>query len=94
MAEDITTLWNKFSLMEEENKVVVVKNDDIYATLERGRFCLIGKFVLKKKKSVNCEAFNSNMVKVWKLDTTINIIDVGLNLFLFEFSFEIALQRV
>ncbi|KAF5445241.1 hypothetical protein F2P56_034307 [Juglans regia] len=92
MAEDITTLWDRLSLTEEESKDVVVKEGDIHATLERGRFCLIGKIITEKR--VNRDAFKGTMLKIWKVDTTVNIVDVGFNLFLFEFANETDLQKV
>lgn len=92
MEEDITTLWDRLSLMEEEDQDVGVRTNDIHVTLERGRFCLIGKIITYER--VNREAFNSTMLKIWKVDATVDIIDVGLNIFLFEFANETALQKV
>lgn len=34
------------------------------------------------------------MLKLWRLDTTVTIIEVGFNMFLFEFATEGALEKV
>lgn len=49
MAEDIAVLCDHLSLTEEEAADVVVRTHDIHATLERGRFCLIGKVLTDRR---------------------------------------------
>lgn len=92
MEEDIADLCDRLSLTEEEATDVVVRTHDIHATLERDRFFLIGKVLANRR--INQVAFKNTMLKVWRLDTTINIIEVGFNMFLFEFATTGALEKV
>lgn len=46
------------------------------------------------EKKINQEAFKQNMIKVWKFVTKVKIIEVGENLFIFEFCFDQYLHHV
>lgn len=64
--------------LKKVNLILVVE-DDIRATLERGKCCFIGKIMDEKR--INHEAFKTTMLKVWKNEAAINIVEVGMNTF-------------
>ncbi|XP_035544650.1 uncharacterized protein LOC118348031 [Juglans regia] len=86
MDEELSELWNKFSLTEEERYEIVITDQDIETNMERGKLCLVGKVIADKK--INKDAFKNMLVKVWKSCPGPKIIEVGENLYVFEFQTE------
>jgi hypothetical protein len=43
--EDLTHMWGKFSLLEEENSGVSLETSEIEPLVSRGKHCLIGKLL-------------------------------------------------
>lgn len=83
MVDVLTDLWSKSSLTEDEKDKVVITGKDIEDTMERGKLCFVEKLIIEKK--INREAFKNTMSKVWKFYVGIKIIQVGENLYIFEF---------
>ncbi|XP_040990949.1 uncharacterized protein LOC121238174 [Juglans microcarpa x Juglans regia] len=92
MDEDLSELWNKFSLTEEERYEIVITDQDIENNMGRGKLCLVGRVIADKK--INKEAFKNTMLKVWKACAGTKIIEVGDNLYVFEFQTKGDLNRI
>lgn len=45
MAEDLTNLWRKFSLSEEESVEVEIKDHTLEGIVTRGKSCLVRKLI-------------------------------------------------
>jgi hypothetical protein len=46
--EDLTHMWGKLSLLEEENSGVSLETSEIESLVSRGKHCLIGKLIADK----------------------------------------------
>lgn len=92
MTQEIPELWNKFSLTAEEKDENVVKGKDIKETMEKGQHCLVGKVIADNK--INRQALKNTMFKIWKFCIGTKIIEVGENLYIFEFQSETELNRI
>ncbi|XWS54159.1 hypothetical protein CRYUN_Cryun10bG0065400 [Craigia yunnanensis] len=68
MSEGLEDMWNKLSLIEEEQYDVVVEKEWVEDILEVGKNYLIRKLILKK--AVNVEAMKYIFFKIWKISTT------------------------
>ncbi|KAJ0008131.1 hypothetical protein Pint_29751 [Pistacia integerrima] len=69
----LTSLWESFSLTEEEENDVVVSNKTIEDAAAKVKHCLLALLVTEKNYSR--EAFRSTMSQVWKLDGWIHFTD-------------------
>ncbi|XVF04182.1 hypothetical protein REPUB_Repub05bG0060000 [Reevesia pubescens] len=65
MVEDLSHLWSKLSLTEAEQEEVLVDNEWVVETVQQSVHCLVGK--LMTRKSVNVEAMNTVLSRVWKV---------------------------
>lgn len=70
-----------------ERSELLIIGQDMQSTLDRGKCCLVGKIM--SEKCINYDAFKNMLFKVRNINATAtNIMEVGTNLFLFEFVFE------
>ncbi|XP_041016155.1 uncharacterized protein LOC121258677 [Juglans microcarpa x Juglans regia] len=92
MDEELSELWSKFSLTEEERYEIVITDHDIDNNMKRGRLCLVGKVIADKK--INKDAFKNTLLKVWKACVGVKIHEVGDNLYVFEFQTEEDLNKI
>ncbi|XP_031260445.1 uncharacterized protein LOC116118597 [Pistacia vera] len=88
----LTSLWESFSLTEEEENDVVVSNKTIEDVAAKVKHCLLALLITEKNFSK--EAFRSTMSQVWKLEGWIHFTDAGEKLFLLEFQNVTDLQKV
>jgi hypothetical protein len=65
MAEDLSKLWQKFSLSEEESLVVETTYQVLLGVANRNKVCLIGK--LFADRTISKDALKSALVRGWKL---------------------------
>jgi hypothetical protein len=65
MAEDLSKLWQKFSLSEEESLVVETTDLVLLGAANRNKACLIGK--LFADRTIGKDALKSALVWGWKL---------------------------
>jgi hypothetical protein len=81
--EDLTHMWGKFSLMEEENSNVSLETSEIESLVSRGKFCLIGK--LLAERVVTKEFFKALLPRAWRPTGEVFFLVVGDNMFVAEF---------
>ena len=83
MIEVLEEMWSKFSLTEEEKTDVVIEKLWIEDLLERSKYFLLGKMVMRKP--INIEAMKLVFMKLWKINNGMIIQKVGERLFIFQF---------
>ncbi|XP_042944730.1 uncharacterized protein LOC122278618 [Carya illinoinensis] len=86
MEEELNTLWEGFTLTEQEAESVKVKNEALQSLVNKGKRCLIMK--INADRVVNREAFRATMSKVWHPEGWIQFKDEGENKVVVEFQFE------
>ena len=62
MSEELTEMWSKFSLIEEEMSDVVIEKDWMDDMSVMGKKCLLGKLLMRK--NVNMEAMKNVFKKI------------------------------
>lgn len=70
------------NIEEEENEELVVEGD-IKEEVNRYELCLVGHFLIEK--NINTRAMKTKMADVWKLTMGINIKEIDIGIFLFQF---------
>ena len=76
----------------EEEEIIAISDEGQLAKIESYNLSLIGKFL-------TCRAFNkraalSTIWKAWGMNSELQIVEVGSNLFQFKFQTEFDLSRV
>ncbi|XVF20671.1 hypothetical protein REPUB_Repub12eG0021900 [Reevesia pubescens] len=92
MEEDLSEIWKKFSLKDEEEQAVIIEQEWVEETLEMGKSCLLGK--LLSRRNTNLEAMKAVFSKLWRTQSGLQIKEVGEKLFLFKFKDEVEKDRV
>jgi hypothetical protein len=91
MVEDITKLWETFSLTEEESMTVAVREENLEEFASKGNDCLEGNDCLVGKliaeRVVGKDTIRSKMVRWWKPTGSVSFKVLGENLFLVEFEY-------
>jgi hypothetical protein len=90
--EDLTHMWGKFSLMEEENSGVSLETAEIESLVSRGKFCLIGKLLVERV--VTKEFYKAPLLRAWRPTGEVFIRVVGENMFVAEFEKEWDKSRI
>ena len=92
MADDLSRMWENFSLAEDEDAAVDVKFNDFQEVSSWGRVCIIGKLV--SDRYVSKETIKSTLQRGWKSTGTMTFKVLGENLFIVEFENERDKKRV
>ena len=92
MAEDVINNLEKMTLTTEEEEVIAVSDEGRKEEIESCAQSLIGKFLMCKP--FNKRAAMSTLKRSWGLEESIQIMEVGTNLFQFKFNAEYDLERV
>jgi hypothetical protein len=92
MAEDLSRMWENFSLADDEEEAVEVQATDFQEVTTWGRDCIIGKLVTDRY--VSMEAVKNGLQRGWKSKGTQKFKVLGENLFIIEFEFEQDKKRV
>ena len=79
---DLATLWEKFSLFEEEEARMVILERAMDPMIQRGHSCLVGK--LLTNKYIKNEIFKTLLIRIWKPNGIVTFKKVGSNLYLIE----------
>lgn len=92
MAEEVIESLGNMKLTTEEEEVIMISEEARLPEIESCNLSLIGKFL-------TCKAFNeratlSTMRKVWGMQSVLQIVEVGMNLFQFKFQNEFDLNCV
>ena len=85
MADEVIDSLEKMKLTTEEEEIIAISDNGRLEVIESCNLSLIGKFLM-------CKPFN----KFWKwgLDDSMQILEVGLNLFQFKFQSEFDMTRI
>ncbi|XP_022156711.1 uncharacterized protein LOC111023555 [Momordica charantia] len=81
--DDITKLWENFTLIKEEEDTIVIDNQKPILTVDNIQLCAVGK--LHPSKRITVEAFASVMKQVWKIHNSTRIETAGLNIYVIAF---------
>jgi hypothetical protein len=90
--EDLTHMWGKLSLLEEENSGVSLETSEIESLVSRGKHCLIGKLIADKV--VPKEFFKAPLLRAWRPSREVFFRVVGENMFVAEFENEWDKSRI
>ncbi|KAK9279540.1 hypothetical protein L1049_013219 [Liquidambar formosana] len=92
MDDSLASMWKNFVLTEEEKVNVEVTGSMQGTSTERAKFYLVGK--LLTDRLYNAEALKSTLKMIWKLVKGLTLVDLGKNLFLFQFYYPLDRRRV
>jgi hypothetical protein len=82
MADDLSRMWENFSLLEEEDEEVDVQANDFQEVTVRGRDCVVGKLVADRY--VSKETIKTTLQGLWR-SKGMSFKALGENLFIIEF---------
>jgi hypothetical protein len=83
MEEDLTKLWGKFTLTEEESVGFEAKEEVFKEAIVQGQSCIVGKLLVERV--VGKESIRSTLIRWWKPKDYLSFKVMGGNLFLIEF---------
>ena len=92
MAEDMINSLEKMTLTTEEEEVIAVSDEGRKEEVESCTQSLIGKFLTCKP--FNKRAALNTLKRSWGLEESVQVMEVGTNLFQFKFNTEYDLERV
>ena len=92
MADEVADSMDRMKLTSEEEEVITISDEGRVEALESCQLSLIGKFLTCK--SFNKMAAKNTVHRAWGLDKSLQILEVGPNLFQFKFQFEFEMDRV
>ncbi|XP_075644994.1 uncharacterized protein LOC142615982 [Castanea sativa] len=92
MADEVANSMGRMKLMSEEGKLIAIYDEGRMEAIESCHLSLIGKFLTCK--SFNKLAVKNTVRRAWGLDESLQILEVGLNLFQFKFQYELEMDRV
>jgi hypothetical protein len=64
ITEDMSRLWERFNLMEEEDEEVVAPEIEVEPMVNRGSACVVGK--LLADRSVGKEVIKTPLMRAWQ----------------------------
>ena len=83
MADEVADSMDRMKLTSEEEEVITISNEGQVEALESCQLSLIGKFLTCKY--FNKMAAKNTIRRAWGLDKSLQILEVGPNLFQFKF---------
>ena len=92
MADDVATGLGKMKLTSDEEEVIPIYDEGRLEALESCSLSLIGKFLTCKP--FNKRAAKNTLRRAWGLENSLQIIEVGPNLFQFKFQSEIDMVQI
>jgi hypothetical protein len=84
--EELSSMWGKFSLREEENVGVSLEVPDIDSLVTRERTCVVGKLVADR--IIPKEYYKAPLTRIWHPTRMVTFNVIGENLFIAEFEYE------
>ena len=92
MVDDIIDSLENMKLTAEEEEVIEISDEGRLTKIESCNVSLIGKFL-------TCKAFNkraamNTLWRAWGLNTDLQIVEVGSNLFQFKFQSEFDMSHI
>ena len=92
MADEVVDSTEKMKLTSEEEEIVAISDEGRLKALESCHLSLIGKFLTCKP--FNKMAAKNTIRRAWGVDDTMQILEVGPNLFQFKFQSEFEINRI
>ena len=92
MADDVATGLGKMKLTSDEEEVIPISDEGRLEALESCNLSLIGKFLTCKP--FNKRAAKNTLRRAWGLENSLQIIEVGPNLFQFKFQSEFDMVQI
>jgi hypothetical protein len=92
MTEDMSSLWERFNLMEEEDEEVVAPEIEVMPMVDCGSAYVVGK--LLADRSVGKEIIKTPLIRAWQPTKSVTFKTLGTNLFLIDFADECDKIRV
>lgn len=90
--EDLSKLWEKFSLTEEEDEDFVVLKEAMVDIASKGKMCLVGKLIADCM--IGKETVRAKLIRGWRPTGSLSFKELGENLFLLNFEQEWDKSRV
>lgn len=90
MAEDVINGLESMKLTVDEEEVIAISDEGRVEAIESCNLSLIGKFLTCK--SFNRRAAKNVILRAWRVDDRMQIIEVGPNLFQFKFNSEFEMN--
>ena len=82
MEDDLSQMWKKLSLTEEESLDLDTPAEETIGTFRMGQYCVLGKLITDHM--VSMETIKKSMLRWWKLSGKLSFQVLGENLFLLE----------
>jgi hypothetical protein len=76
--EELTTLWGKLSLSEEEGTGMLIQENAMDPMVQRGSSCLVGK--LLSDRIIGKDVIKTPLIRIWKTNGRVMFKEVGDNL--------------
>nr|XP_023921435.1 uncharacterized protein LOC112032902 [Quercus suber] len=92
MDDDVADGLGNMKLTSDEEEIIPISNDGRLEALESCSLSLIGKFLTCKP--FNKRAAKNTLRRAWGLEKSLQIIEVGPNLFQFKFQTEVDMVRI
>ena len=92
MANDVVDSMEKMKLTSEEEEIIAISDEGRLEALESCQLSLIGKFLMCKP--FNKMAAKNKIRRAWGVNDTMQILEVGLNLFQFKFQSEFEMNQI
>jgi hypothetical protein len=83
MADELTTMWGNFSLLEEENLGFSVESTEIVPLVSRGKDWLVGKLI--SDRIVPKEFLRVPLIRAWRPKGIVKFSMLGENKFVVDF---------
>jgi hypothetical protein len=90
--EDLSNLWGKFSLLENETSGVALEVSEIEPMVSKGKYCLIGK--LLSNRVVPKDFLKAPPKRAWRPAGEVVFQAIGDNMFIVEFDNEWDKTRI
>uniref|UniRef100_A0A7N2LLP5 DUF4283 domain-containing protein n=1 Tax=Quercus lobata TaxID=97700 RepID=A0A7N2LLP5_QUELO len=92
MADDVADGLRNMKLTSDDEEVIPISDEGRLEALESCSLSLIGKFLTCKP--FNKRASKNTLRRAWGLENSLQIIEVGQNLFQFKFQLEFDMVRI
>ena len=92
MVDDVVDSMERMKLASEEEEIIAISDEGWLEAIENCNLSLIGKFLTCKP--FNKLAVKNTIRKAWGLDDSMQILEVGPNLFQFKFQSEFEMDRI
>jgi hypothetical protein len=83
MVDDLSTLWENFSLTEDKDLVLAIPKGELREDVSLGLSCVVGKLI--GDRIVSKEAIQNSLIQWWQPKGNVSFKIIGENRFVVEF---------